>query len=68
MDEVLAAVGHHVHLETSDGVIREGRFTGLGCREMEINGTAREYPSRIELNGDPNDYIDFSLITRMTID
>lgn len=68
IDEVLASVGKHVHLETSDGVLREGRFTGLGCREIQINGQAREYPSRIELNGDPSDYIDFSLISRMTID
>lgn len=68
IDDVHAAIGRHVHLETSDGLLREGRLTGLGNRVIEINGESRELPNRIELNGDPNDYIDFHLIARMTID
>jgi hypothetical protein len=68
IDDVTAAIGHHVHLETGDGVVREGRFTGLACREIEINGQVREVPSRVELNGDPSDYVDFPLIVRMNID
>ncbi len=68
IDDVVGAVGHNIHLETTDGVLREGRFTGLAMREIEVNGEPREYPSRVELNGDPSDYVDFGLIARMTID
>lgn len=68
IDDVNAAIGRYVHLETRDGVLREGRFSGLGTREIEVNGQVRDLPDRIELNGDPNDYVDFSLIARMTID
>ena len=68
IDDVVGAIGRNVHLETSDGVLREGRFTGLAMREIEINGEARDVPSRVELNGDPSDYVDFGLIARMTID
>ena len=68
IDDVAGAIGRHVHLETSDGVLREGRFTGLGMREIEINGESRDMPDRVELNGDPGDYVEFNLIKRMTID
>ena len=68
MDDVCAAIGRHVHVELSDGGLREGRLTGLGTREIEINGQPREFPIRIEFNGDPTDYVDFDLVTRMTID
>jgi hypothetical protein len=68
IDDVVAAIGRNVHLETGDGVVREGRFTGLGWREIEINGKTLEYPARVELNGDPSDYVDFPLIVRMNID
>jgi len=68
IDDVVTAIGRNVHLETTDGVHREGRFTGLAMREIEVNGEPREVPSRVELNGDPSDYVDFALIARMTID
>lgn len=68
IDDVAAAIGRNVHLETSDGVLREGRFTGLGMREIEINGELRDVPDRVELNGDPSDWVEFGLIKRMTID
>jgi hypothetical protein len=68
IDDVVGAIGRHVHLETTDGVLREGRFTGLGMREIQVNGQTREVPNRVELNGDPSDYVDFGLIARITID
>lgn len=68
IDDVMGAIGRNVQLETTDGVFREGRFTGLAMREIEINGEPRDVPDRVELNGDPSDYIDFGLIARMTID
>lgn len=68
IDDVVDAIGRNVQLETGDGVFREGRFTGLAMREIQINGEAREVPERVELNGDPSDYVDFRLIVRMTID
>lgn len=68
IDDIVGAIGRNVHLETGDGVLREGRFTGLAMREIEVNGELREVPSRVELNGDPSDYVDFGLIVRITID
>lgn len=68
IDDVVGAIGRHVHLETGDGGLREGRLTGIAWHEMEINGEAREYPKRFELNGDPTDFVDFDAVTRMTID
>jgi len=68
IDDVVGAVGRHVHLETGDGSFREGRFSGLRMRAIEVNGETREVPSHIELNGDPNDYVEFGLVVRMTID
>jgi hypothetical protein len=68
IDDVLGAIGRNVQLETGDGSFREGRFTGLAMREITINGETREVPARVELNGDPSDYVDFGLITRMIID
>lgn len=68
IDDLEGAIGRHVHLETSDGCYREGRLTALGCREIQINGQARDVPTRVELNGDPNEYVEFATIARMTID
>lgn len=68
MDDVHDAIGRHVHVELSDGGQREGRFTGMGTREIVINGQSRECPTRIEFNGDPTDFVDIDLVVRMTID
>lgn len=68
IDDVEGAIGRFVHLETYDGIMREGRLSGLRTREVTVNGEARAFPVALELNGDPNDYIEFAFITRMKID
>lgn len=68
IDQLSEAVGKNIHLETMEGVFREGKLTGLRMRDIEMNGKAVDYPEAIELNGDPTDYIDFILIRRITID
>lgn len=68
MDIVQASVGKFVHLETRDGVHREGKLTGLRTREIIMNGEPVEMPIALELNGDPNDFIDFEVIGRFDFD
>ena len=68
IDQLFEAVGKNIHLETMEGVFREGKLTGLRMRDIEMNCKAVDYPEAIELNGDPTDYIDFILIRRITID
>lgn len=68
IDLVSASVGKFVHLETGDGIEREGKLTGLRTREMFVNGECVDVPTAIELNGDPNDFVDFGFIARFDID
>lgn len=68
IDELVEAVGRNIHLETMEGVHREGKLTGLRMRDVEMNGKPVDYPEAVELNGDPTDYIDFVLVRRITID
>lgn len=68
MDAVAASVGKFIHIETGDGVSREGKLTGLRTREIIMNGKPVDMPIAIELNGDPNDFIDFEVIFRFDID
>lgn len=68
IDTMSGAIGKFVHLETGDGVHREGKLTGLRTREIKMNGEDVDLPVAVELNGDPNDYIDFRTITTFDID
>lgn len=68
IDKLVDAVGRNIHLETMEGVFREGKLTGLRMRDLEMNGKRVDYPEAIEFNGDPTDYIDFVLVRRITID
>jgi hypothetical protein len=68
IDVVASSVGKFIHLETHDGVFREGKLTGLRMREIHLNGEEVEMPIAVELNGDPSDYIDFGAIFRFDVD
>lgn len=68
IDMVDGSIGKFIHLETGDGVHREGKLTGLRTREMIFNGEEVDVPIAVELNGDPNDYIEFSVIHRLDVD
>lgn len=68
LDLVESSVGKFIHFETTDGVHREGKLSGLRTREIEINGKVMNYLTALELNGDPNDFVEFELIRRIVID
>ncbi len=57
IDELVNSTGQYVRLETRDGVVREGRLSGLGSRTLVWNGKPVEILEEIELNGDPFDKI-----------
>lgn len=66
--EVIGSVGRYIHIETTDGVFREGKLTGLRTRDVMFNGQEAQLPVAVELNGDPNDFIDLSVVHSMEID
>ena len=57
IDELVNSTGQYVRLETRDGVVREGRLSGLGSRTLMWNGKPVEILEEVELNGDPFDKI-----------
>lgn len=68
IDILAEGIGRYVHLETKEGIFREGKLTALRYRDIEMNGKTVDYPEAIELNGDSMDYISFDLVRRITID
>jgi len=68
IDALYIAVGKNVHLETSDGVIREGRMTGLRTKDINFNGKPQSIITEVELNGDPTDTIPLSILSTIAID
>jgi hypothetical protein len=67
IDSVHAAVGGYVNIETKDGVIRNGKLSGLRCAQMKMNGRTVEVLKEIELNGDPTDTVDIWRLSRFDI-
>lgn len=65
---VTESLGRFIHLETTDGVAREGKLTGLRTQEVILNGQTLDMPVALELNGDPNDFIMLLQIYRLDID
>lgn len=68
IDDIMDSVGCFVHLETRDGISREGELSGLKTLEIEMDGEVREFPVAIELNGDSYDEINLISLQRITID
>lgn len=68
IDDIFNAVGHYIHMETMDGIVREGRLSGIRMREIYVNGEMVDYPDGLELNGDCNEYVEIVLLRRITID
>lgn len=67
IDTITNSIGKNVYLETTDGIRRSGRISGLTCRTMKFNGDKADLPTEIELNGDPNDRIPLDRVTWMDI-
>ncbi|KKN27808.1 hypothetical protein LCGC14_0860710 [marine sediment metagenome] len=60
-------VGRFAALETTDGMMREGKITKFVTREIELAGAAVKVPEAIELNGDPRDLIEFLRLKSVVI-
>ena len=67
IDEMIKSVGEYVHLETTDGIQREGRITGFEMRHLMFNEIGVDIPTEIELNGDPNDRVPVERISKINI-
>lgn len=67
MDKVHDMVGEFVSLETIDGVVREGRLTGLRNDSMTFNGEKVDRIRELEFNGDPTDCVEMYRIARMDL-
>ena len=62
IDELVRSTGQHIRLETRDGVVREGRLSGLRSRTIKWNGKGVEILEEVELNGDPYDVVPLNRI------
>lgn len=67
MDKVHESVGKFINLETIDGVLREGRLTGLRLNQLKVNGEQVDRIVELEFNGDPTDCVEMYRIARMDI-
>jgi len=68
LDVILNSIDKFIHIETHDGVVREGKLTGIRTRQIVVNGNELDYIEGVELNGDPSDNIEFCLIKAIDID
>jgi hypothetical protein len=68
IDQVHASVGRFFSLETTDGVVREGKLTGIRARTYILNGAEVEFPTEIELNSDPTDTIPLERVKIITVE
>ncbi len=68
IDDIFNSVGKFIHLETKDGVRREGKITGLRTRHITFNDRRVELVDEIELNGDPTDCVQMSVISILSIE
>jgi len=57
--ELDSLLDRHAHLETEDGMLREGRITAIRTRTITLAGETIEVPVAVELNGDPRDLVEF---------
>lgn len=67
IDELVRNVGQFIRLETSDGIDREGRLSGLKSRSIKWNGEEVEIITELELNGDPYDSVPLDRISELEL-
>jgi hypothetical protein len=65
--ELDGMIGRDVHLETRDGLRREGRITGVNTLEIETADEPLLIPDSIELNGDALDRIDLRHVKELRV-
>lgn len=67
-DAIHNSIGKIVSLETFDGSVRQGRFSGMRSKSIMVNGHTVDWPTGVELNGDAGDVISFELIQTLVIE
>lgn len=67
IDAIYDGVGKFVQLETTDGIRREGKLSGLRSRSIVMNGKIQEIVTGLELNSDPTDTVDFAILDSISI-
>jgi hypothetical protein len=68
IDTLFGSVGKFVHLETTDGVNREGKLTGLRTKTIKFNGTDQDVLMELELNGDPTDCVQLAAVVSLNLE
>jgi hypothetical protein len=66
-DLLVDATGEFMRLETTDGLIRQGKITGYRERLVIINGNEVPVPIEIEINNDPNDTVPLDRVAKIDI-
>jgi hypothetical protein len=66
-DIISRSVGDNIELETYDGLVRQGKMTGLTTRQIVFNDEKVEIPTELELNGDPLDRIPLTVIKKLDL-
>lgn len=64
---MVAEVGNYISFETTDGLIREGKLSGLRSQSLEWNNEDVEILTEIEMNGDPYDTVPINRIKRIEL-
>jgi hypothetical protein len=68
IDKLVESVGEFMSLETTDGILREGRISGFTYRSFILNGDEVQLPIEIEVNGDPSDRIPIDRIAKIDLE
>ena len=67
IDDLVNSTDKFVRMETTDGVIREGRISGYRTRKFLYNGVEELLPTEVELNGDPSDTVPLDRVVKIDI-
>lgn len=68
IDRLVDSVGEFMSLETTDGLMREGRISGFTYRSLLLDGEEVQLPIEIEVNGDPSDRIPIDRIAKINLE
>jgi len=60
-------IGAFCKVELLDGIVREGRISGVQLIPIAINKVVYKLPRAVELNGDSEDAIDFDRMKELTL-
>jgi hypothetical protein len=67
LNDIHASIGKYISLETVDGVVREGRLSGVRLNAVKFNGVEQHSIIELEMNGDPTDCVEFYRVAKLDI-